>query len=191
MQYEINSICIFEGWFCTVLSRFFPFLIAGSYRGIRNVKYVKRDGKLYTYFNYFLLGPQYSSSNMKKMERIWKCRVSWIYHFNICQNENTNLVAATIYYNYKSRLHEMFWAHCEWKMHDCLKTEDKKEQVWRCYEAYRISLNTKSADIRKFDIFRWGHYLKNFKFYVLNVPPILWKKGILFKGGHYIREDII
>ena len=31
----------------------------------------------------------------------------------------------------------------------------------------------KSANIRKFDIFRWGHYLKNFKFYVLNVPPIL------------------
>ena len=24
-------------------------------------------------------------------------------------------------------------------------------------------------DIRKFDIFRWGRYLKNFKFYVLNV----------------------
>ena len=105
MQYDINSICIFEGWFCTVLSRFFPFLIAGSYRGIRNVKYVKRDGKLYTYFNYFLLGPQYSSSNMKKMERIWKCRVSWIYHFNICQNENTNLVAATMYYTYRGSPH--------------------------------------------------------------------------------------
>ena len=102
-----------------MLSRFFPFLIAGSYRGIRNVKYVKRDGKLYTYFNYFLLGPQYSSSNMKKMERIWKCRVSWIYHFNICQNESMNLDVVTIY-DYKSRLHEMFWTHCEWKMHGYL-----------------------------------------------------------------------
>ena len=49
----------------------------------------------------------------------------------------------------------------------------------------------KSADIRKFDIFRWGHYLKNFKFYVLNVPLFCEKGGILFKGGHYIREDII
>ena len=51
-----------------------------------------------------------------------------------------------------------------------------------------------SADIRKFDIFRWGHYLKNFKSYVLNVPPILWKRGdtiqgrTLYKGGHYLRK---
>ena len=49
-------------------------------------------------------------------------------------------------------------------------------------------------DIRKFDIFRWGHYLKNFKFYVLNVPPIFWKRGdiiqgrTLYKGGHYLRK---
>ena len=37
-------------------------------------------------------------------------------------------------------------------------------------------------------------YLKNFKFYVLNVPPILWKRGdiiqgrTLYKGGHYLRK---
>ena len=57
---------------------------------------------------------------------------------------------------------------------------------------YRITL--KSPDIRKFDIFRWGHYLKNFKFYVLNVPPILWKRRdtiqgrTLYKGRHYLRK---
>ena len=36
--------------------------------------------------------------------------------------------------------------------------------------------------------------MKNFKFYVLNVPPILWKRGdtiqwrTLYKGGHYLRK---
>ena len=51
-----------------------------------------------------------------------------------------------------------------------------------------------SATIRKFDIFRWGHYLKNFEFYVLKGPPILWKRGdtiqgrTLYKGGHYLRK---
>ena len=51
-----------------------------------------------------------------------------------------------------------------------------------------------SATVRKFDIFRWGHYLKNFEFYVLNVPPILWKRGdtiqgrTLYKGRHYLRK---
>ena len=40
----------------------------------------------------------------------------------------------------------------------------------------------------------WGHYLKNFQSYVLNVPPILWKRGdtiqgrTLYKGGHYLRK---
>ena len=48
----------------------------------------------------------------------------------------------------------------------------------------------KSADIRKFDIFRWGLYLKNFKLYVLKVL-FCKKRGILFKRGHYIREDFI
>ena len=52
-------------------------------------------------------------------------------------------------------------------------------------------------DIRKFDIFRWGHYLKNFKFYALNVRPIFWKREdtiqgrTLFKGGHYLRKYCI
>ena len=46
----------------------------------------------------------------------------------------------------------------------------------------------KSADIRKFDIFRWGHYLKNFKFYVLNVPPILWKRGDIIQGRTLFKE---
>ena len=42
-----------------------------------------------------------------------------------------------------------------------------------------------------FDIFRWGHYLNVFKFYAL-IMTIFWVKGgIVFKGGHYIREDII
>ena len=37
-------------------------------------------------------------------------------------------------------------------------------------------------------------YLKVLKFYVLilgNYDHILKKRGIVFKGGHYIREDII
>ena len=37
----------------------------------------------------------------------------------------------------------------------------------------------------------WGGYLKVFKFYVL-IMTIFWeKRGIIFKGGHYIRENII
>ena len=54
--------------------------------------------------------------------------------------------------------------------------------------AHTVFPSIKSADIRKFDIFRWGHYLKNFKFYVLNVLLFCEKGGTLFKGGHYLRK---
>ena len=37
---------------------------------------------------------------------------------------------------------------------------------------------------RKFDIFRWGHYLKNFKFYVPNII----QGRTLYKGGYYLRK---
>ena len=49
-----------------------------------------------------------------------------------------------------------------------------------------------SEDINYFDIFRWEHYLKVLKFYVLIMSIVFWEKGgIVFKGGHYMREDII
>ena len=50
---------------------------------------------------------------------------------------------------------------------------------------YRISLNKVR---RKFNIFRWGQYLKNFKFYVLNVSPILWKRGDIIQGRTLFKE---
>ena len=39
-------------------------------------------------------------------------------------------------------------------------------------------------------MFRWEDYLKVLKLYVL-IMTVCWKKvGTLFKGGHYVREDI-
>ena len=52
-------------------------------------------------------------------------------------------------------------------------------------------LKIMSYDINNSNIFRWGHNLKVLKFYVL-IMTIFWEKGgIVFKGGYYIREDII
>ena len=36
-----------------------------------------------------------------------------------------------------------------------------------------------------------GHYLKDFKFYVTIMTIFCEKGGIVFKEGHYVREDII
>ena len=41
-----------------------------------------------------------------------------------------------------------------------------------------------SYDINYFDFFRWGHYLKVFKFYVLS----FFKKGDTIQGGTLFKE---
>ena len=49
-------------------------------------------------------------------------------------------------------------------------------------------------DINNFDIFRWGHYSKNFKFYVLIMTIFCEKGGDIIQGrtldkrGHYLRK---